>query len=172
MLCIALIVPYKIACAAVSESTIHLWGLSVCDCSPENKIFPHLFVMLSGCFERALHTHVAHSFSLTSCEDYSVPSGVLTANDKPWCWKKQRDPQTAVPAVELGKDPNSQGSLFCNTSTSIGLFWGLCVREALLCFLFNCECLEIRGKTCPFPCLMFANTCWNVSCGLQKTVLW
>lgn len=100
------------------------------------------------------------------------PPGALTANDKPWCWQRQCDLQTAVPAaLELGKDPNAQSSLFCKNSTSIGLVWGLCVREALLCYLFNCRCLEIRGKTCPFPCLMFASSCLNVSGGLQITAL-
>lgn len=172
--------PYTIACSAVSESTMHFWGLLVCDCSPEKRIFSSFFLphYVRLCWEgwtgdeMLSPTHMALSFSFTSCEDYPVPSGALTASDKPWCWQKQRDLQTAVPAaLELGKDPNSQSSLFCNNSTSTGLFWGLCVREALLCYLFNCRCLEIRGKTCPFPCFMFASSCLNMSRGLQITAL-
>lgn len=102
--------------------------------------------------ERFSPTHMALSFLLTSCEDQPIPSGALTANGKPWCWQKQRDAQTAMPAaLESGKDPVAQSSLFCNNSSSMGLFRGLYAMGSLLCYWFNLRCLEIRGPTCPFP---------------------
>lgn len=134
--------------------------------------------ILAGCVEKA-ELGVRGSppptcpflFFLTSCEDYPIPSGALTANDKPWCWQKQRDPQTAMPAaLELGKDPIAQSSLFCNNSRSIGLFRGLYAVEALLCYWFHLRCLEIRGRTRQFSLsLLLISSCLNVAGGLKKT---
>lgn len=73
---------------------MHFWALLLHSCSPDNRIFssPSFCHILAGCVkkvelrsERFSPIHVAHSFFLAFCEDYPIPSDVLTAPDKLWC---------------------------------------------------------------------------------------
>lgn len=154
---------------------MHFWGLLLHSYSPDNRIFfLTLFLPHSSrlCWkgwsrgERFSPTHVALSFFLAFCEDYPIPSGVLTAPDKLWCWQKQSDPRTAMPAaLELETDRATASSLLYNNSSSIGLFWGLCMRWRLYSYWFNLRYLEIRGPVCPFSSLL-------LECGRSSSGDW